>query len=417
MPNWLFHFARLSRRLWITVAFYSALGFATALLAAEFAPYVPSDFPLKLGSDSVDDILSILASSMLAVTTFALTTLVAAYTSVIANLSPRAAPLLVADGTVRNALATFVGAFIYSIVGIVAVHTGYYGAQGRVILFFVTLGVLLLVVLAMLRWIGKLSELAQAHSVIERIADLATTAMETESFRVLQVGEPPWAPPNPATPLQAETIGYVQNLDIDGLRHVARERSLIIHVHAIPGDFVHRGEALLWIQGDLDRAGEKILRSRVTIGAARTFDQDPLFGLQVLGEIAARALSPGVNDPGTAREVITRSVTAIDRGSRPQRTERPSAGELWVRPVAYETLLAEVFRPVIQHGAADLGLQLTVQAALRALTVSGVSNLEGAARAIGVTALAKALAAAQSDGDRVELTRAAVGLPLPLGGA
>jgi uncharacterized membrane protein len=36
------------------------------------------------------------------------------------------------------------------------------------------------------------------------------------------------------------------------------------------------------------------------IGDGRLYDDDPRFGLVVLSEIAGRALSPGVNDPGTA---------------------------------------------------------------------------------------------------------------------
>lgn len=40
------------------------------------------------------------------------------------------------------------------------------------------------------------------------------------------------------------------------------------------------------------------------IGDERTFDDDPRFGLVVLSEIASRALSPAVNDPGTAIDII-----------------------------------------------------------------------------------------------------------------
>merc|ERR1711969_401193 len=43
-----------------------------------------------------------------------------------------------------------------------------------------------------------------------------------------------------------------------------------------------------------------------TFGPVRTFDQDARFGLTVLSEIASRALSPGLNDPGTAIEVTGR---------------------------------------------------------------------------------------------------------------
>jgi len=42
------------------------------------------------------------------------------------------------------------------------------------------------------------------------------------------------------------------------------------------------------------------LRSHVAIGAERTMDQDPRFVFRIMVDIAAKALSPGINDPTTA---------------------------------------------------------------------------------------------------------------------
>lgn len=158
MRQWLFSLSQAGRQLWLRVAAYSVLGLATALVAVVFRRWVPEDLALKIGTDAVDQVLSILASSMLAVATFSLATLVTAYTAVAALATPRAAKLLVSDGRGQGSLATFVGAFIYAVLGIFALRTGYYGAQGRVILFFVTVVVvLLLVVTALIRWIAQLS--------------------------------------------------------------------------------------------------------------------------------------------------------------------------------------------------------------------------------------------------------------------
>ena len=80
----------------------------------------------------------------------------------------------------------------------------------------------------------------------------------------------------------------------------------------MPGSFVHPAAQLLWVHGAVP--GEQLadaLRSAFTIGNERSFDQDPRFGLIVLSEIASRALSPGVNDPGTAISVIGRLVRVL----------------------------------------------------------------------------------------------------------
>lgn len=411
MPNWLFFLARLRQRLWLTVALYSALGLAAALLAAMLGPYVPSDFPLKLGSDAVDDILTILASSMLAVATFSLATLVTAYTSVVSNVAPHAAKLLVGDPGIRNALGTFIGAFIYGIVGIVAVHTGYYGAQGRVILFFITVAVLVLVVVAMVRWVAHLSELGQPGNVMERVVKATEAALEATSTVRSDSNRAAAGRSAAAAALTADGIGYVQNVNLRGLQRLADEAGLFVEVDAPPGTFVFPGKPLLWVTGRQapDACREK-LRSQLTVGRERTHDQDPLYGLQVMGEIAARALSPGVNDPGGALDVIARTLSLIERWIGAPAEEGPELSRVTVRPLPISEVLEEALLPIAIHGASNLRVQCDLQIGLGALVRLQDRELAEASRRLSRRALEHALPALALDADRERLLAAAVAL-------
>jgi uncharacterized membrane protein len=55
---------------------------------------------------------------------------------------------------------------------------------------------------------------------------------------------------------------------------------------------------------DDDRLLDKRLRAAVALGEERSMDQDVGFGLRQLVDIAARALSPGINDATTAVQVV-----------------------------------------------------------------------------------------------------------------
>lgn len=74
---------------------------------------IPESVSVKVGAEAVDNILNILASSMLAVTTFSLSIMVTAYGSATTNVTPRATRLVVEDVTTQNVLATFIGSFIF----------------------------------------------------------------------------------------------------------------------------------------------------------------------------------------------------------------------------------------------------------------------------------------------------------------
>ena len=69
----------LSQRVWVRVTAFAVLGVMTAVAGFAVKGLIPGDLPAKIGADAIESILQILASSMLAVTTFSLSILTAAY--------------------------------------------------------------------------------------------------------------------------------------------------------------------------------------------------------------------------------------------------------------------------------------------------------------------------------------------------
>ncbi len=70
MPHWQWLAGNLAKKIWFRAALISLLSVAGALMSAVLAPFIPYDLSLKIGGGAVDNVLTILASSMLAVTTF-----------------------------------------------------------------------------------------------------------------------------------------------------------------------------------------------------------------------------------------------------------------------------------------------------------------------------------------------------------
>ncbi|GAB5413701.1 MAG: hypothetical protein Cons2KO_13040 [Congregibacter sp.] len=101
--------------------------------------------------------------------------------------------------------------------------------------------------------------------------------------------------------------GYVQTIDYHGALECLRlaDATAILAVH--PGNFVVAGQQLftVWVDAgsDISNLQGQLLRS-VTTGEIRTSVEDPQFPITQIQQIAARALSPGVNDPGTAISCI-----------------------------------------------------------------------------------------------------------------
>jgi uncharacterized membrane protein len=416
ISKWRWVILQLSRRLWVRAGFFALLGVATAILSIFAERFIPFELPGKIGADAVDSILNILASSMLAVTTFSLSVMVQAYAAATQNVTPRATKLVMQDTTTQNVLATFIGTFLFSLVGIIALTTGVYGERGRLVLFIVVIGVIIVIVIALLRWIDHLSRLGRVGETTERV-EKATAAAFAGRIEAPFLGGRAWhdpahTPPDGGRAVPAESVGYVQHVDVLGLSDTAEDNGLTLYLAAVPGTFVHDGKPLAFIVGEAGDEVQAAIAGAFTIGPERSFEQDPRFGLSVLAEIASRALSPGVNDPGTAIDVIGRAVRLLlswatrgeTRAAEPEAAaEEPTCPRIHVPPLAAADLMDDIFAPIARDGASLLEIQLRLQKAL--FTLAGGSDGQMAAAALEQSrrALARAEAALTSPDDVARL--------------
>ena len=386
MNRWLFTWRKLRSEIWVRASFYALFGCVAALAAVFLTPWVPSQMADRLGGESVEAILAILASSLLAVATFSLGAMVSAYTAVSQAASPRVAALVTSDETTQKSLATFVGAFLYAVVATTAVNASYYGPEGRAVLFVTSLGVVVLVAFRLLAWINRLSSLARLSHMIEKVED--ETAEALTLYRLSSGARPERL--SGATVVSPVT-GYVQNIDRQALRTIAEKLACSIEVVATTGAFVRRDELLCRL--DTEEPSERTLSEIVaafSLDRARTFAQDPRHGLIVLGEIGGKAMSAAVHDPGTAIAVIGTGVRLFDDWSRTTVAVRESYNDRLIEPdLDSSDLLDDLFGPLVRFGLGDLQVAVRLYKALRSLGENG-STLAPAARALADDVAARA---------------------------
>jgi uncharacterized membrane protein len=113
-----------------------------------------------------------------------------------------------------------------------------------------------------------------------------------------------------AWPLRARRDGFVAAVDARALLAVATERGLAVHVERAIGEPVVQGEEVGWAepmgpQPPAPReAAEPLLLRSILMDHWRDEDADVALGARQLVDVAIKALSPGINDPYTAVEVL-----------------------------------------------------------------------------------------------------------------
>jgi len=427
MSRWQWLMSRLGKQLWVRTSAIGVMGILIAVLSAVIEPYLPWELSGEVSREAVDSLLSILASSMLAVTTFSLSIMVSAYGSATNTATPRATSLLIEDSLTQTVLANFVGSFLFGIVGLIMLKVGLYSERGRIALFVATILVIALVVVSLMQWIDHLTRLGRLGETTNRVEAAARKAMEARLAQPYMGGTPLLDPdhdvPPDAMPVFGPEIGYVQNVDIPALSAFCKEHETHIYLSVLPGAFIYPDKPMLWVapvpvlqdsgtegadparasRANTDQAAwSQPLQAAFSMGNERSFDQDPRFGLEVLSEIATRALSAAVNDPGTAIGVIGRLTRLLNTWAQTSRKpsdadaekgQEPDYQHVHVPPVTAMDLFDDAFMLIARDGAGMIEVQLPLQKSLLALSRVGDATFAEAARIHSRMALDRAEAA------------------------
>jgi uncharacterized membrane protein len=257
------------------------------------------------GPEAARTLLSTITSSMITFTglVFSITVVVLQLTS--SQFSPRVLRTFLDDRANQLALGVFTATFVYAMMVLRTVRSTFEGAAFvPQLATTVAFALVLLSVGFFIFYIHHITNSIRAASIITGIAQETRAALDRQYPR--DGGDP--VPPRPASvptrTVPAPRAGVVVLVDERTLVRRAAEAGCVLALVPRVGDFVPTGAPLLEVLGEADGLDDERVCAAVRFGAERTLQQDAAFGFRQLADIADRALSPGVNDPTTALQVI-----------------------------------------------------------------------------------------------------------------
>ncbi len=376
---------RIQERLWVKPLLFSVLSIA-AVFGARLADHTALDLVVpQISKESVDTLLSVMASGMLVMATFAVGSMVAAYASASNTASPRSFSLVISDDSSQKALSAFVGAFIFSIVALVAITEGYYGKAGLFMLFLMTIAVFGMVIFTFVRWVDRIARLGRLGNTIDKVEKATADALircqkasasHTAAFDLTRVT---------GHEVFSDSVGYVQRIDVAELQTWAEQAETRIFVMVQPGSFVTPERPMAYIDRTHPVVTDEDCREiseAFQIGRERTFDEDPRFGLIVLSQIAGRALSPAVNDPGTAIDIIGILVRLFVLWY-PSGEQRKDSDVIYDRvavpSLSVQDMFDDAFTAISRDGSGSVEVMIRLQKALKTLAAAGDNAMYNAA--------------------------------------
>lgn len=403
---------RLGERLWVKPLAMCMLSI-TSIFVAKAADYASLGRATPwISSESIVALLSIMAASMLVIATFAVASMVSAYATASSVATPRTFRLIIADDVSQNALSTFIGAFIFSIVALTAMKNNSFQDAGLLALFGVTAIVFGLVILTFVRWTDQIARLGLLGTSIKKVEEVTEQAIKHRRSAPTLHGSPAKRRLPQGRAVPTETVGYVQRVDVAMLQAWAEEVDGWVAVVALPGTFAMPGRPLAYVgsgAGDTAEVDGAQVAKAFVIGTERLFDEDPRFGLVVLSEIADKALSPGINDPGTAISIIGSLARLFvlwvktEETSQGTECDRVEVPELSVRD-----MFDDAFTAIARDGAGTVEVVTRLHKVLESLSGLGDPTMRDAAMTHSRLALARAEMALELPEDLAQVRKAAL---------
>ena len=292
--------------LWL-MPLFAGLG---GLILAEFMYWLDmrSDLAvLQYSPETATAVVSATIAAAVSLTGFVVTVTVLGVQQATGIFSPRYMRVWYRDGRLKLVLAELVGTLMFSIAVIRRIRPD----SVPDISVSLTGGGLAVGLLLFLLYLDRVLHRMRPVAVAELLAREGRRAFEdwmdeTDRPDLALVPGGTWAPSTaPIFVLRATRSGTIQAVDIAGLSAVAAQHAcLVVFRHSV-GDFVPVGAAILEVHGATLPAGAgEHLSTMLALGVERTIEQDPAFAIRVMVDIAIRALSPAVNDPTTAVQVL-----------------------------------------------------------------------------------------------------------------
>lgn len=289
--------------LWIVPLCGIALGviLAECAVAADGADWPPSGW--RYSATTASGVLSAIVGAMVALLGFVVTIGVLVIQQATGALSPRYMRLWYRDRLQKTVLATFTGTFAFAFSLLRSIESNSVPDLGVTLAGAAVSVSLVLLLVYLNRFTHNLRPVAIAD-LVGRMGESVFARGLTEVRRSAPHGGESVASRGTVTLVRSPRGGAIQAFNTAGLVAAAARYDCTLVVPYLIGDYVPPGGILVEVHGGTSAADPQLLTGLIALGAERTIDQDPAFAMRVLVDIAIRALSPAVNDPTTAVQVL-----------------------------------------------------------------------------------------------------------------
>ncbi len=346
--------------------------------------------------DSARSILSTISGAMIGVAGTVFSVTLVALTLASSQFGPRLIKNFMYVKLNQVVLGSYISTFLYCLLVLNAIKDEEAYTFIPSISILVAIVVTIANIILLIVFIHQIATSIQADKVISDISGFISRQVETlfpekmgeekESEESLDIAKAVSTYPR-SDSIKSPKSGYLQYIDSESLIEIIIKNDALLQLHQRPGGFLVKGEAigLLYSNENWEKDEFEKLFSQFVIGKTKSSQQDLEYSIHQMVEIAARALSPGVNDPYTAIACIdnlTATMSYLAQVKFPSKCRFDEEGNLRIiaDTLDFEGVLDGAFNQIRQFSGGSTAVIIRLMEAL--ITIYGFTKKESYKKAI-----------------------------------
>jgi uncharacterized membrane protein len=300
-------------------------------------------------------ILGTIVGSLISLMVFSFSMVMVVLNSATATLSPRVLPSLISNKFHQIVLGFYIGSIIFSLNLIVNIDSPDIEYATPSLGIFFSMNMVIVCLGLFVYFIHSISQKIQVDNIMNSIYNSTKDELKSLSGDKLTYQKPnteKWIE------YSAEVSGYLKGIDYEGLKQFCKKHDLQLKVNVGMGSFVAKHYPFFQANKSLDDDLQENIMAYFTLYIQERVTDHYSFGFKQISEIAVKALSPGINDPGTAIKAIDLlSDLFIQLLFVQEKTYLLNEEDdicVYLSPISYEDLMYLTLIPIREYGNTDI---------------------------------------------------------------
>lgn len=247
-------------------------------------------------------IISTIAAGIISLTVFSFSMVMIVLNQAASQMSNRVLDNLIGNRFQQVILGIYIGTIVYALFLLSMIRDNDEGIYIPALSIYLLICFTILDIFIFIYFLHYITRSVKYETIIHRIFEQTIKSMQS-SCELDKLPEKA-SYVSPSHPLLAPSTGIFQGFNKNGLLQICGKENIIIKFLHVEGSFLLEGTPLASTSLPVSNEVKKNIQAHIIIHRGNEIDNTYYYGLRKLGEVAVKALSPGINDPGTAIESL-----------------------------------------------------------------------------------------------------------------